>query len=85
MNAKRARRKATKADRMAELQVFGYLVGADNLVSNNEVSAGIDDEKFGMVNLDHATKHGWEFILPAIHLRMKPPSKGFRVPGKRSR
>eukprot|EP00972_Heterocapsa_arctica_P083371 12286147-Heterocapsa_arctica.AAC.1 len=55
MNAKRARRKASKAERQAELHVFGDLVTADHLVSKSEVSAGIDDEKFGMVILDHVT------------------------------
>eukprot|EP00972_Heterocapsa_arctica_P019581 2889754-Heterocapsa_arctica.AAC.1 len=55
MNAKRARRKATKAERQAELRVFGDLGTADHLVSKSEVSAGIDDDKFGMIILDHAT------------------------------
>ena len=55
MNAKRARRRTNKAARMAEIRVFGDLVTADHLVSKNDVSAGIDDEGYGMVILEHAT------------------------------
>ncbi len=63
VNAKRARRKANKAARLAEIRVFGDLVTADHLVSKNDVSAGIDDESFGMVILDHATT--WVETHPA--------------------
>eukprot|EP00972_Heterocapsa_arctica_P034737 5114009-Heterocapsa_arctica.AAC.1 len=65
MNAKRARRRVDKAERMAALRVFGDLVTADHLVSKSEVSAGIDDEKFGMVILDHATT--WVETHPACN------------------
>eukprot|EP00972_Heterocapsa_arctica_P057594 8496962-Heterocapsa_arctica.AAC.1 len=48
------RRKANKADIMAEIRAFGDPVNMDHLVSKNDVCAGIDDERLGMVILDHA-------------------------------
>eukprot|EP00972_Heterocapsa_arctica_P022849 3362250-Heterocapsa_arctica.AAC.1 len=51
MNAKRARRKANKAERMAEIRVFGDVVTADHL--------------FCMVILDHAIT--WVGTHPACN------------------
>eukprot|EP00972_Heterocapsa_arctica_P054695 8059950-Heterocapsa_arctica.AAC.1 len=51
---KRARRKSNKAVRTAEIRAFGDRVTVDHLVRKNDVSAGIDVERLGMVILDHA-------------------------------
>eukprot|EP00972_Heterocapsa_arctica_P027537 4049124-Heterocapsa_arctica.AAC.1 len=43
---------------MAEIRAFGDCVTVDHPVSKNDVCAGIDDERLGMVILDRA-RPGW--------------------------
>jgi len=62
MIVKHARRKRRRAEDSEGPQAFGECVTADHLVSKHEVDYGIDQERFGMVVLDHYS--GWVWMFP---------------------